>query len=182
MALYTINQLKTMNLPEDIAILVNNFDCCQELLEEIECRFFEEGEDVDLFSHSYLNEDDRKNEDIMANVSAINDVFKYISFVVEATNGDLAGYWHGPENIDINTSPIIIYDTEGQFNLLNGANLTEALVGNYLFDDDDEFLEFKEHFKKCGINIASKWSELPEPCPETKPSELHVKLYKDYLG
>ena len=167
-----------MDIPKDLISLIKNFECCEEILEEMESRFFEEDEDINLVTHSYLNKEDKKNKEIMANVSAINEIFQYVSFVMETTNGDIVGYWHGPEADKITESPIVLYNTEGQFNILNGSNLSEALVGNYLFDEDEEFLEFQERFKDCGINIVSKWDDLIEPDPRYSPEDLHEELYK----
>lgn len=178
MPTFTKDQLSKMNVPKDLSSLINNFNCCKKLLEKMESRFFEEDEDIDLVTHSYLNDEDKQNEDIMANVSAINEVFKYISFVMKTANGDLIGYWHGPENEEITKSPIVLYDTEGQFSILNGSNLSEALVGNYVFDEDDEFLEFQKRFKDCGIKIVSKWDDLTEPKPKASPKSIHEKQYE----
>jgi len=178
MPTFTKAQLSEMSIPKDLSILIDNFDCCEDLLDEMESRFFEEDEDINLVTHSYLNDDDKKNKEIMANVSAINHVFQYISFVMETTNGDIIGYWHGPEKTEITKSPIVLYDTEGQFNILNGSNLSEALVGNYLFDEDEKFLEFQGHFKGCGIDIVSKWDDLLEVNPETTPEDLHNEIYE----
>lgn len=182
MAIYTKSELTLINKPDDLGVLIKNFECCQEMLKEMQCRFFEEDEDVALVSHSYLSKEDKKNKAILATVSAIDDVFKYITFVMEVTNHDLVGYWHGPENLEITESAIILYDTEGQFSILNGKNISEAIVGNYLFDQDDEFMEFKTRFEKCGIQIASKWSDLLELEPKTNPSKLYDKLYEEYLA
>jgi len=179
MSVFTKEELKRMDLPKDLEALIENFEQCEPILEEMQSRFFEQGEDINLISHSYLNEDDKKNQDIMNNVSAINNVFQYISFVMETINGDIVGYWHSPNNTDIKNAPIVLYDTEGQFNILNGSNLTEALVGNYLFEEDDEFLEFQNRFKTCGIDIVEKWDDLIEPVIEVMPSELHERLYNE---
>ncbi|WP_201624680.1 hypothetical protein [Psychrobacter immobilis] len=178
MALYNKEQLLEMDIPTDLRILLSNYDCCKSLLDEMESRFFGSDEDVSLFTHSYLNDEDKKDRDVMNNVSAINEVFKYISFIIETLNGDIVGYWHGLEKREMTASPIVLYDTEGQFNILNGSNLTEALVGNYLFDDDEEFLEYQRKFKLCGIDIVSKWDDLVKPKPKVLPEDIHQEIFK----
>jgi hypothetical protein len=130
---------------------------------------------------SYLNDDDRADPDIMSNISATDEVFKYITFVAQNDNGDLIGYWHGPEGISITLAPIVKYDTEGQFELLQGKSLTEAMLGDYVFDNDDEFTELRDWFSRCGIEIAAScWDNLDTPDPATKPDELHDTLYNKY--
>lgn len=178
MAIYNKEQLSKMAIPVDLKALIENYSCCEDLLNEMESRFFESGTDISLITHSYLNDEERKNKDIMNNVLAINEVFKHISFVMETVNGDIIGYWHGLENQEIMTSPIVLYDTEGQFSILNGSNLTEALVGNYLFDDDEAFLEFQKRFKDCGINIVSRWDDLFEPKLKLTPENIHAEKYE----
>ena len=178
MAIYTKEQLSKMGIPTDLKALINNYDCCEPLLDKMESRFFEDDEDVSLITHSYLNDKDKSNKDIMSNVSAIDEVFKYISFVMETVNGDIIGYWHGTKNKEMIKSPLVLYDTEGQLSILNGSNLTEALVGNYLFDDDEEFLDFQKKFKDCEIDIASKWDDLFEPKLKVTPENFHAEKYE----
>lgn len=178
MSILTKKELSRLGtIPHDLKTAINCFECIQELFEEMECNFFKSGQIPDLISHSYLNESDKMNQVTISNISAINQVMEYITFVIEASDGNLVGYWHGPENIEIQKSPVVMYTTEGQFNILQGANLIEALVGDYLFDDNEEFLEFQSAFAECGINIVSKWDDLAENKPKTHPSELHEKLF-----
>jgi len=181
MSVLTKEDLIKINLPTDLQLLIENFDCCEELLEEMECRFFEADEVHNLISHSYLSEEDKQSKEIMANVSAIDEVFKFITFVMEAIDGNIVGYWHGPESTDITKSPIIMYTTDGQFRILSGSNIVESLVGDYIFDEDDEFLEFQDQFKECGIDIVSKWDDLVEIKPKTDPSKLHEEFYSANL-
>jgi hypothetical protein len=170
--------LKGQEIPGDLNQWIIEEECCAELLEEMECQLLEPEEIPDLISHSYLNENDRNNPDIMANVAAIDEVFKFITFVAKSINGNLVGYWHGPENVPIIDAPIVRYDTEGQFSLLSGKNITEALIGDYVFDEDDEFIEFRNAFKQCGIQMeSSNFDELHEPKPLTSPDSLHNDIY-----
>jgi hypothetical protein len=150
-------------------------------LEAIQHYLLNPEEELDLLTHSYLNDSDRANPDIMANVSAIDSVFKHITFVAKNDNSDLLGYWHGPENTPIELSPIVKYDTEGQFSLLLGKHLCEAMLGDHVFDDDEEFTRLREWFSQSEIVIAaSNWDDLDFPEVKTKPNELHHALYNEY--
>ncbi|VAW11955.1 hypothetical protein MNBD_BACTEROID03-2272 [hydrothermal vent metagenome] len=181
MAILTKEELQNQDVPNDLKLAIQNFECIEDLFEEMECRFFDPEEIPSLTDNSYLTDSDKKNKGTMAAVSASDQVFEHITFVVEALNGDLVGYWHGPENVEIKKAPIVKYDTEGQFSILSGLNLIEALVGDYVFDEDDEFLEFQENFSECGIEIVSKWDDLVETQPKTNPDKLHDSLYHKFL-
>jgi hypothetical protein len=63
------------------------------------------GRDYQLLSGSYLNQRDRQNPDIMMNVAAINKVLAMITIVAESKDGDIFGYWHGPERTPIGAAP-----------------------------------------------------------------------------
>ena len=138
------------------------------------------GRDYPLLSGSYLNDNDRQNADIMANVAAINDVLAMITFVAESEDGDVIGYWHGPERTPMAAAPIVKYDTEGQFDLMQGRTLSEAMLGNYTFGDDERFAEGRAWLADCGIEMAaSNWHELSTPTADTMPNKLHRTLYNE---
>jgi hypothetical protein len=136
--------------------------------------------DYPLLSGSYLNEKDRQNADIMANVAAIDEVLAMITFVAESEDGDLIGYWHGPERTPIAAAPIVKYDTEGQFDLMQGLKLSEAMLSNYTFGDDERFTDGKAWLADCGIEMeVADWHGLSTPTAATMPNKLHRTLYNE---
>ena len=138
------------------------------------------GRDYPLLSASYLNEKDRQNPDIMANVAAINEVLAMITFVAESDDGDMIGYWHGPERTPIDAAPIVKLDTEGQFDLMQGRTLSEAMLGNYTFGDDERFAAGRAWLAACGIEMdAVNWHGLSTPTAATLPKKLHRTLYNE---
>lgn len=150
------------------------------LLEKLGTRLLEVGESTPLISHSYLNDNDRANPDIIANVSAITKVCGYLAFVAEDDNGNVMGYWFGPDDVPIERAPIVRLDTEGQFKLLGGSTLSEAILGNQVFDDDERFTQLRRELSKSGIAVvATSWAHLTQPRPNTLPNDLHTKLYND---
>lgn len=180
--------LKQKTCPNDLLQLlqlqlarVENDEEYADPLEAMACRLLEPGATPCLLDFSYLNDNDRTNPDTMANVAATDRVFAYITFVAENNNGDVLGYWHGPENTPIEAAPIVKYDTEGQFYLLSGANLAEALLDDYVaFDDAAQFNELRDWFAACGIQIRPTcWDELQHPTPSTEPDDLHHKFYNE---
>lgn len=165
--------LKGQDAPEDLQLWITRTGCAYDVLKTMECKLLTPGVVPELISHDYLDDNDRKNADIMANVAAIDEVFSHITFVAEAIEGNLVGYWHGPEKIALAEASIVLYDTEGQFHLLAGATIIEALLGDYAFDDDEAFIELRDSFKLCGIEItASNPEELRQVEPTTHPEDL----------
>jgi hypothetical protein len=147
-------------------------------LAAIGVHILEVGEPNDLPDHSYLTARDMADQDIMANVSAIREVCQCAAFVAVNRDGNAFGYWFGPENCPIERAPIVRFDTEGQFMLMNGGTLTEALVGDYAFDDDEEFTRLKAWLAKFSVQIApTRWDELPERSSISNPGTMHMELY-----
>lgn len=115
----------------------------------------------------------------MANAAAIDDVLALITIVAESEDGDMIGYWHGPERTPIGNAPIVKFDTEGMFGLMQGRTLSEAMLGNDTFDDPERFTEARAWLAGCGIAIdANDWRELSTPEAFTRPDKLHKALYE----
>jgi hypothetical protein len=176
--------LKGQAAPQDLQALLGVValagDDDDPLREALGFSLLSPGRDYPLLSGSYLNEKDRQNADIMANVAAINEVLAMITFVAESEDGDMIGYWHGPERTTIAAAPIVKYDTEGQFDLMQGRTLSEAMLGNYTFDDDERFADGRAWLADCGIEMdAESWHGLSTPAAATMPNKLHRTLYNE---
>jgi hypothetical protein len=140
----------------------------------------EVGETHDALDHSYLNDKDRANPDIMANVAAMQSTCEYALFVARNQDAAIIGYWLGPENLGIEAAPIVKLDSEGQFALLEGTSLSEALLGNHVFEDAERFAELKGEFAKVGIAIrGDSWDELPYPKSLSDPGVFHEERYAE---
>ncbi|MGY8663699.1 hypothetical protein Q3C01_15180 [Bradyrhizobium sp. UFLA05-109] len=135
------------------------------------------GRDYPLLTGSYLNDSDRQNPRIMANVAAIDELIALITFVATSDDGDMIGYWHGPERTPIETALIVKLDTEGQFDLMQGRNLAEAMLGDNTFSDPEGFATGRRWLADCGITVdATDWRELATPECAVQPSALHRTL------
>jgi hypothetical protein len=133
-----------------------------------------------LLNHSYLNEADRANPDMMMNIEAINDVFHLTTFGVELEDDRILGYWHGSENTPISQAPIIKFDNEGQFSVCRGNNLTEAIIADTMSYQEDKFPEYKAWFAKYQIDIAANSiADLPERKVMIHPALMYEKFYQD---
>jgi hypothetical protein len=147
-------------------------------LEAMGVTLLEPGETHDLLDHSYLNATDRANPDIMANVAAMQSTCEHAVFVARDEDGAIIGYWLGPENLGIDAAPILKVDSEGQFALLEGTTLSEALLGNHVFEDTERFAALKADFAKVGIAISGdSWDDLAYPKAKTDPGVFHEKRY-----
>lgn len=149
-------------------------------LQSLNCRFFEPGSVHPMLDHSYLNDKDRANPAIMANVKAMNVILSMSSFVVENDNSDLFGYWHGPEQLPIDRAPIICVDSEGQFRLCEGLHLADALISTCVYDDET-FAQRKQWFAAYDIQInAESLESFPDAPNMIKPDELSKELYEKF--
>ena len=171
-------------IPPDLRALLDVWaqagDGADPLREALSFSLLSPGRDHPLLSGSYLNERDRQNPDIMANVAAIDEVLAMITIVAESDDGDMVGYWHGPERVPIGAAPIVKYDTEGQFDLMQGRTLSEAMLGNYTFGDDERFADGRAWLAACGIEMdAANWRGLSTPTAATMPDKLHRTLYNE---
>ncbi len=132
-----------------------------------------------LLYHSYLNENDYSNLDIMANIDAINDVFELIIFVAEGEDQQIYGYWQ-PDREPISIAPIVKFDNEGQFQLLRGMNLTEAILGDLAMGEAQRYLDFRNRFA-WKIDLNPSLENLNSPTSKINPYELQAKIYQRNL-
>lgn len=140
-----------------------------------------------LLSHSYINERDRADPDIMANIRAFDEVFTLSAFVAVGDNDEVVGYWQGPDNVPLNQAPFVILNTEGQFSLLSGATITEAMVIYSLqtrFDEAESQCRFKEmceNFRVVGIDMAIRdISSVKEHSTRVGPAEIHSVAFTKF--
>lgn len=137
------------------------------------------GETPRLLDNSYLTEDDLANPDISANVQAIEDTFRLITWIAQ-TSDTAYGYWRGPNNVDLSDAPLVSYDTEGQFHLVGANNITEALAdaATELGEDWDEIVA------ACRIaGVTDDLRDIDEwTIPETSPAPMdyHASRYREY--
>ena len=140
-----------------------------------------------LLGHSYLNEHDRADPDIMANIRAFDEVFALSAFVAVGDDNEVVGYWQGPDHVPLDQAPFVILDTEGQFSLLPGATITEAMVIYSLqirFDEAElqrRFEEMCESFRAVGIDMAIRDLSTVKVHPtRVGPAEIHSGAYTKF--
>jgi len=96
----------------------------------------------------------RENDGVATEVvTAYRKMFEHIAFVGKREDGELVGYWLGPENRAASDSPIVELDTEGQFQLL-GRNLAEYLLASAF--SEDAFVELRRVLTDLGLAVEAE--------------------------
>lgn len=109
--------------------------------DDLGIRLLEDDEAPELLDDSYLTEDDLADPGIRANVRAMGETNALIRWVAEADGERAYGYWNGPaspsgageraEGRDAGGAEsgqvLVSLDSEGQYMMLAGRTLTEAL-------------------------------------------------------
>ena len=111
---------------------------------------------------------------------ATDDVFKLINFVAVTDESEAIGYWRGPSHTPLNSSPLVYYDTEGQFQLC-GTRFVESLFFlNFHYKEGLERLREAFSKTKRPLDFDSA-DDLETPKLECPPNELRDKKYEEYL-
>lgn len=171
---------KTTDLPSDLALLAEATlgATADDPFRSFGLRARRPGEVASPYDTSYLNAEALADKDIVANVEAISLVADRARWVAVGDNGEAYGYWlDGREELE--GSPIVKYDTEGQFELLPGSHLTEAVIADIVFDDLEEWEEITEPLAAAGLTFSvTDPADLSEQDVEADPTPraLHVRL------
>ena len=105
----------------------------QRILEDLEMEFVDDpawGEPSDT---SYLSPKERKDPDIASNVEAMDATNKLIAWLGRARVG-FVGLWRGPRDRPLDKAPVVVLDTEGQYEVVS------ATVADFIaisVDDED---------------------------------------------
>jgi len=111
--------------------------------------------DHPLLSHDYINELDRENSDIMANVEAMIETAEHFFFVSEFQGGVL-GYWQCPLRGWLS---LWFLDTEGQYEVASGNNFPETYLNEAILNDDVRAKQLLEIFGAAGVSLPSSSKE-----------------------
>ncbi|MDX8050698.1 hypothetical protein SK571_15015 [Lentzea sp. BCCO 10_0798] len=132
----------------------------------------------------YLTAADLANPDIVANVRAIEETAALITWVAEDEDeGRAFGYWRGPDDLPLASAPVVGLDNEGQFQLLRGTTLSEALSDEYGQWADEGYAGLVALCRAQGVTISTDDpDELPEPAVSPAPAEHHVARYRELLA
>lgn len=126
-----------------------------------------------LLDHNYLNDQDRADPDIMANVKAMQDTEKKLKFVVQCADQSLIGYWQPDQKTPLEKCALFWLDTEGQYELTEGKTLSETLAYRALIDgDQDEYRSLIEAFSRLGIPVPETDESAVFDAMDTRSAEI----------
>lgn len=161
--------------PRDLEVLITH---CSAILHDMGVEISGDSTWAPWADKSYLTEADYRDPDIAANVKAIDDTCALISFVGSTDEGECIGYWRGPERRAISASPLVCYDTEGQFTLC-GSKFIEAL---FFISYDEEALErLRAAVAKLGVPLEfASIDEIVIPQTIRSPDSFHKERYEKH--
>ena len=147
-------------------------------------RLLADGEQPAALDTGYLTAADLANPDIAANTQAIGETAALITWVAEDEDeGRAFGYWRGPQDLPLTGAPVVSLDNEGQFQLLRGTSLSEALSDEYGQWADDGYAGIVARCRSQGVTISTDDpDELSEPAVSPTPDEHHATRYRALLA
>lgn len=177
-------------VPEDLRILLRLVEQGRRSpLDDTGVKLLAPGEVNPMLDTGYLNERDRADPDIMANVAAIAAVAAHIGTVARHEDGDAIGYWFHPAESANQRARLVRWDNEGQFSLMDGDTFAEAVVLEWFWDEDDDeareqVSDLVREFAEVGIDISAPCAAdvdgLPAHVPvAVHPSRLHRQIYAE---
>ena len=171
-------------VPEDLAVWRRLQDAGEPNPWSDGVRLLADDEQPAALDTGYLTAEDLVNPDIAANVRAIEETAALITWVAEDEDeGQAFGYWRGPTGLPLAAAPVVSLDDEGQFQLLRGTNLSEALSDEYGQWTDDGYPALVAKCRSHGVTIsADDPDELPELTVSPTPAEHHVARYRELLA
>ena len=100
--------------------------------------------------------DDLEAATRLANAQAMGDMIRYSGFVAEDAAGDAIGYWFSPDRIPIEAAPLLRFDTDGNFSILCGNGIAEAILVIASRGDNLTFSELRDYLNDQGVNITAR--------------------------
>ncbi|CAN5915233.1 hypothetical protein BH11VER1_BH11VER1_17860 [soil metagenome] len=168
----TANRLGGDSCPDDLRILLTDGI---DLLHGLDIELSGDLSWQPWADKSYLTASDLADPDIAANVRAIDDTFKHINFVARTEDDICIGYWRGPHQAPLAISPLVSYDTEGQFRLC-GGRFAESLF--FLLSDDEALEQFRDSCLDLGIVLSfESLDDIAIPSLDPTPEAFHLARY-----
>lgn len=170
-------------IPEDLAVWRRLRDAGEPNPWSEGLRLLADDERPEALDTGYLTAEDLANPDVVANVRAIEETAALITWVAEdGDEGQAFGYWRGPDDLPLTAAPVVSLDNEGQYQLLRGTSLSEALSDEYGQWSDDGYAGMVAQCRSQGVVIADDPDDLPEPAVSPTPDEHHAARYRELLA
>jgi len=126
-------------------------------------------------------ETDLEGASRLAYAQAMRDMVRYSGFVAEDATGSPIGYWFGPDQIPIESAPIMRYDTKGNFCILPGDGIAEAVSAVASGDSNLIFLKLRGYLNKHGFTIKARTlDDIRRRACSASPQMVFQQLLRDY--
>lgn len=118
----------------------------------------------------------------LAYAQAMADMVRYSGFVAEDDDGNAIGYWFGPDRLEIESAPLMRFDTSGHFSLLCGSSFAEAILALASQGNDRVFRELRDCLNQQGLGItAQSVHDLLQSRCALDPQVTYQRLIEGYL-
>lgn len=136
-------------MTSDLDLLRKSLDGLRETIERLEFEFVDDPRWSEPSDIGYLNDDDRANPDIMANVEATAATNELIAWFGRDQDG-FVGLWRGSTSDPLERAPVVRLDTEGQYSLV------AATVPDYfaVSVDEEAFDDTRTELLAVGFRVA----------------------------
>ncbi len=99
----------------------------------------------------------------LAHAQAMGEMIRHSGFVAEDAAGGAIGYWFSPDPIPIETAPLLRFDPNGNFSILSGDGIAEAVLVVASRGDNSTFSELRDYFNEQGLRITARTIQDVEP-------------------
>jgi hypothetical protein len=117
----------------------------------------------------------------LTSAQAMEDMLRYSGFVAEDAAGDAIAYWFGPDPVPIETAPLLRFDADGNFSVLPGDGIAEAILVVASHGDGSLFSTLRHYLNEQGLDIAARTIEdvRPRAC-SIRPQVAYRRLIEAY--
>lgn len=125
--------------------------------------------------------DDLGSPKRLAYAQAMGDMIRYSGFVGEGAAGDAIGYWFSPDFIQIETAPLLRFDTNGHFSIFPGHNIAEGVLVMASHGNNRTFSELRDYLNELDFNISALAIQdiQPRECA-LHPESIYQTLIRSY--
>ncbi len=119
----------------------------------------------------------------LARAQAMADMVRYSGFVAEDADGNAIGYWFGPAQVQIEAAPVMSFDKAGNFSILRGNGVAEAILALASHGNDQVFCELRECLNQQGLAITARsTNDLVQSKCTVLPQPTYEQLIETYLA
>jgi hypothetical protein len=90
----------------------------------------------------------------LAHAQAMADMVRESGFVAEDEDSGAIGYWFGPEQLPIESAPLMRFDRIGSFSVVPGNGIAEAILVIGSHGNDETFAALRDALNRQGFAIA----------------------------